>query len=102
MAYTLAYAVHPGEIIREEILPQYQMNITEAAKLLHAARPNLSNVLNEKAGVSAALALKIEAAFGFSAKILVAMQATYDLANAQEHKAEILEGVVRAKVPEHA
>ena len=102
MAYALAYPVHPGALIRDEVLPHYNLNITEAAKLLHAARPNLSNVLNEKAAVSPALALKIEAAFGVSAKMLVAMQATYDLADAQEHKDEITAGIKRTPEPVHA
>jgi len=101
MAYTLAHPPHPGELIREDILPLYDLNVTEAAKRLKAARPNLSNFLNEKAGLSPALALKLEAAFGVSAKMLLSMQCAYDLANAQEHRDEIVEGIERAQ-PVHA
>ncbi len=100
MSYTLAYPVHPGEIIREEILPRFGLNITEASKRLHTARPGFTNVCNEKSGVSPELALKIERAFGYSARRLVTMQATYDLANVQEVKGDMLSSIQR--VPEVA
>lgn len=101
MSLTLAHPPHPGELIREDVLPEYGLNVTEAAKLLHAARPNLSNFLNEKAGVSPALALKIEAVFGVPARMLLNMQAAYDLADAVEHRDEIIKGLTRAQ-PAHA
>lgn len=97
MAHFLMHPPHPGALVREDILPYYGLNVTETAKLLKAARPNLSNVLNEKAGISPEMALKIEAAFGVPAKLLLSMQAAYDLANAQARVAEITEGITRAE-----
>jgi len=34
---------HPGEIIREELLKPLGLTVTDAAKVLHVARPTLSN-----------------------------------------------------------
>lgn len=98
MAYTLAYPVHPGEIIREEILPRFVLTITAAAGLLDTARPKLNNIVNGRSGVSAELALKIERAFGYSARRLVTMQATFDLAEVARTKAASLKSI--KKVPE--
>lgn len=97
MAHFLKYPSHPGELIREDVLPHYNLNVTDVAKLLKAARPNLSNVLNGKAAVSAEMAMKFEVAFGVSAQLLLRMQSAYDFAVAQERRDEIVEGIQRAE-----
>lgn len=63
--------------MREEVLPE-GMTITAAAKLLKIGRPALSKVLNGNASLSPRLATSIQAAFGFSAEVLLRMQADYD------------------------
>lgn len=75
--------IHPGEIVAEEVLPYYGLTVTAAAKALRCARPNLSNFLNGKGRLSPEMALKLEAAFGLSSRMLCRMQATYDLAEAR-------------------
>lgn len=97
MAHFLKYPSHPGELIREDILSHYNLSVSDAAKLLKAARPNLSNVINGKVAVSAEMAMKIEAAFGVSAQLLLRMQSAYDFAIAQERREEIVEGIERVE-----
>ena len=53
--------------------------VTEAARRLGVTRQALSALLNGRAGVSAEMALRLEAALGTSAEMWLEMQAGYDL-----------------------
>ena len=57
------------------------------------SRPNLSLFLNERIDLSPELALKLEAAFGLEARMLLGMQTDYSLARARERQAEITANV---------
>lgn len=86
---------HPGELIREEVLPAFGLNIAQAAEALGVARPGFNNMVNGHRALSHEMALKVEAAFGVSAEMLIAMQTNHDLAQARAHAAEITAGVKR-------
>lgn len=73
---------HPGEVLRE-FLPN-DLPVTEAASRLGVSRQALSAVLNCRAGVSAEMALRLEAALGTSAEMWVQMQAARDLWQARQ------------------
>jgi addiction module HigA family antidote len=73
---------HPGEVLRE-YLPA-GLAVTEAAKRLGVTRQALSALLNGRAGVSAEMALRLEAALGTSAEMWIEMQAGYDLWKARQ------------------
>ena len=75
---------HPGEVLRE-YLPE-TLGVTESAKRLGVSRQALSAVLNGRAGVSAEMALRLEAALGTSAEMWVEMQAGYDLWLARQQR----------------
>ena len=51
---------HPGETLKEDVLPALGLSVTEAAKQLGVARPTLSNVLNGHAAISVEMALLLE------------------------------------------
>jgi addiction module HigA family antidote len=87
MALELAYPVHPGEILAEDVLPRHGLNVSEAALRLGVARPGFNNVLNGKRAVTPELALKIERVFGYPARLLLAMQGNHDLAFARRDPA---------------
>jgi addiction module HigA family antidote len=74
---------HPAAILREDILPGLGLSVTEAALQLGVNRVTLSRLLNEKAGVSPEMALRIEAwlgkAQGGDARLWLAMQSDYGL-----------------------
>ena len=52
---------HPGETLREDVLPALGLSVTEAARQLGVSRVALSRVLNGKAAVSIDLARRPEA-----------------------------------------
>ncbi|MGH7812747.1 MAG: HigA family addiction module antitoxin [Candidatus Binataceae bacterium] len=70
---------HPGEIIRELCLMPLGLSVTEAAHALGVTRKTLSELLNGRAGVSPAMALRLAKAFGTSPESWMNMQQQYDL-----------------------
>ncbi len=75
---------HPGRIVREECLEALGLNVTEGAKALGVARQTLNNLVNERAGISPEMAIRLEKAFGSTADTWLRMQAAYDLAQARK------------------
>jgi addiction module HigA family antidote len=73
---------HPGEVLRE-YLPE-DMSVTDAAKALNVTRQALSALLNGRSGVSAGMALRLEAALGVEAGFWLRMQVAYDLWEARQ------------------
>jgi addiction module HigA family antidote len=69
---------HPGAFIRAEILDELHLSVSKAAEVLGVRRATLSDLLNEKAGLSPEMALRIEKAFGVSMDTLLKMQAWFD------------------------
>lgn len=76
--------VHPGEILREDYIKERGLTITEVAQGLHVPRPNLSNILNEKAGISPEMAVKLSEAFGNTTQFWVNLQKNYDVWHAEQ------------------
>lgn len=79
---------HPGETLREDVLPALGLNVTTAAEQLGVTRPALSRVLNGHAAISSAMALRIEGWLGIEnggrADLWIAQQASYDLWQARK------------------
>ena len=79
---------HPGETLRDDVLPALSLNVTEAAAQLGVTRAALSRVLNTRAGISPEMALRLERWLGIEhggrAGVWLGMQAAYDLWQAQK------------------
>ena len=86
--------MHPGELLREDILPAVARPKTEIARLLGISRQTLYDILNEKQPVTPAMALRLARMFGGNAESWVNMQRNYDLKIAEGDMAEEL-----AKIP---
>lgn len=72
--------VHPGEILREDVLADLGLSVSEAAARLGVSRVTLSRVLHGHAAVSPSLAIRLEEAGVGTARAWLAMQNAYDLA----------------------
>ena len=77
---------HPGEFIRDEVLSEMNLSVSEAAKVLRVRRATLSDLVNSNAALSPEMALRIEKAFGVNMDMLLRMQAWHD-ANAMRRRA---------------
>jgi addiction module HigA family antidote len=74
---------HPGLTLRDDILPALKLQVGEAAAQLGVDRTTLSKVLNGRAAISPAMALRIERWMGRdrggAAEVWLAQQTAYDL-----------------------
>ena len=84
---------HPGEVLREDVLPALGKSKAEIARLLGVSRPTLYDVLNEERPVTPNLALRIGKLVGGGPEIWLAMQQTYDLAAIKAEIASELDGI---------
>ena len=73
---------HPGEVLREW-WPE-NMTVTQAAKELQVSRVTLSKVLNGKAGVTAAMALRLSQWLSTTPDIWLDMQTQWELWQAEQ------------------
>ena len=82
---------HPGETLRDDVLPALGLTVTAAAKQLGVTRAALSRVLNGRAAISPEMALRLEGWLGVEnggrADLWVAQQAAYDLWQARNNGA---------------
>jgi addiction module HigA family antidote len=86
--------IHPGEMLREDVLPAVARPKAEIARLLGISRQTLYDILNEKKPVTPATALRLARMFGGSAESWLNLQRNYDLRIAEAEMADEL-----AKIP---
>lgn len=72
--------VHPGKILREDVLAELGLSVGEAASRLGISRVSLSRVLHGHARISPNLALRLEEAGVSTARAWLALQTAHDLA----------------------
>jgi len=90
---------HPGSFIREEILDELRLTISEAANVLGVRRATLSDLFNGRSALSAEMALRIEKAFGLKMEMLLNMQAWHDAYTMRQREGEIHVKPYRHQVP---
>lgn len=77
---------HPGEILREDVLPYYGVSPTQAAITLGIEPAQLDLILAGQAPLSRDLAERIEAEWGVSAELMVNVQRNYDEAHRRNRR----------------
>jgi addiction module HigA family antidote len=80
---------HPGRIVRQDCLEPLSLTITQAAKVLGVTRQALNNLVNEKAGISPEMAVRLAKAFGSSPEMWLHLQVNYDLAQVRPQDIEV-------------
>lgn len=76
---------HPGKILKEIYLTDYQLSVTAFALKLGISRTSASELINTKNGISASMAIKLAKAFKTSAEYWMNLQQSYDLWQAQQN-----------------
>ena len=72
---------HPGGLVLRQCIEPLGLNITEAAAALGVTRTTLSELVNEKRGISPEMAVRLSQVFGGSAQSWLIQQAQYELAH---------------------
>ena len=86
--------VHPGEIIREDILPETGLSVTAAAKALGVSRQMVHEILAGRKPLSAVMCMRVSRLFGSTPEFWMRLQSDYDLKKAAQNK-KVMERVAR-------
>ncbi len=85
--------IHPGEILREDVLPALARSKTDIARLLGISRQTLYDILNEKQPVTAQMALRLGKMCGNGPEIWLNLQRRYDLQLAEKELGDALDAI---------
>lgn len=75
---------HPGEMLREDFLPDYDLTVTSLAEALDVSRQTVNELLRERRALSPEMALRLGRLFGNSAEFWLNAQRAVDLWEAQQ------------------
>jgi addiction module HigA family antidote len=81
------WAIHPGEMLREEFMKPLGLTAYRLAKELHVSLPRINDLLHERRSMTADTAVRLERYFGMPAKFWMAVQADYDIRHASKQSA---------------
>jgi addiction module HigA family antidote len=76
------FAVHPGEILREEFMRPLGLSSYQLAKQLHISAPRVNDIVLERRAISADTAIRLARYFGGDAQTWMNLQAAFDLVQA--------------------
>lgn len=73
-------SVHPGEVLREEFLEPLDMTPAALARALHVSAPTVNDIVRERRGITADMAIRLSDYFDTSAQFWMSLQSKYALA----------------------
>jgi addiction module antidote protein, HigA family len=75
---------HPGEMLREDFMPDYGLTTAALAESLGVSRQTINELLRERRAVSPAMALRLSRLFGNTPEFWLNAQRSYDLWQAKK------------------
>jgi addiction module HigA family antidote len=89
--------IHPGEILREEYMGPLGLSINKLARDLYVPVTRISEILNERRGVTADTALRLGRYFGTTAEFWINLQKKFELETAARNAGEEIARQVRPR-----
>jgi len=80
--------VHPGELLREDVLPALRITVSDAARELRISRQTLHRILSGTMAVSPEMAVRLGKFCGNGPGLWLRMQAAYDLWHSERRMRE--------------
>ena len=80
---------HPGGFVLRQCIAPLGLSITQAAAALGVTRTTLSELVNEKRGISPEMAVRLSKVFGGSAESWLVQQSQYDLAQVRTDRLKL-------------
>ena len=71
--------VHPGEILRDDFMPDYKLTVTRLAGAIGVSRQSVNELVRERRAVSPEMALRLGRLFGNSPEFWLNLQRGVDL-----------------------
>lgn len=90
--------VHPGEILREEFMADYDLKVSALASSLGVSRQSINELLRERRAVSPEMALRLGKFFGNSPDFWLNLQRSVDLYQANLAIAEEMRNIKPLRV----
>ena len=90
-------SIHPGEIIREEVLVHLDMSVNQLAKSLAIDTARLNEIVRGWRGITADTALRLARYLGTSPEFWLKLQVHYELRVARQAKQKEIERAVRPR-----
>ncbi|MEQ3364061.1 HigA family addiction module antitoxin [Raoultibacter massiliensis] len=84
---------HPGEMLREEFMPDFGLSVAALAKRLAVSRQSVNELVHERRAVSADMALRLARVFGTTPQYWSNMQRNVDLWDSLELHSEEIEAL---------
>lgn len=84
---------HPGEMLREDFMPDYGLTVAALAKDLTVSRQTINELLRERRAVSPSMALRLSRLFGNSPEFWLNAQRAYDLWEARKQHGKELQSI---------
>lgn len=87
-------AIHPGEILKDE-LDELKLSANALAKALDVPTNRITAILNEQRGITADTALRLAKFFGTSPDFWMSLQSSYDVKKARTAVGQKIESSVK-------
>jgi addiction module HigA family antidote len=75
---------HPGEMLREDFLPDYKLSVSDLAEAVGVSRQSINELLRERRAMSPEMALRLARLFGNSPEFWLNAQRAVDLWDAEQ------------------
>lgn len=93
--------IHPGTLLRENILPALSLSVSQAARELLVARQTLHRVLGGQAAITPDMAVRLERLCGIPSAFWLDRQFRHDIERAQSENKELLDRIQTRMLPDH-
>jgi len=84
---------HPGEMLREDFLPDYGLTVSSFAHALGVTRQTVNELLRERRGVSPEMALRLARLFGNTPEFWLNAQRAVDLWKIERDKKKTIQRI---------
>ncbi|MCA1743265.1 MAG: HigA family addiction module antitoxin [Desulfonatronovibrio sp.] len=75
---------HPGEMLREDFMPDYELSVSALAKAMGVSRQSINELIRERRAISPQMAIRLSRLFGNSAEFWLNAQLAVDLWEANQ------------------
>ncbi|MEM9271448.1 MAG: HigA family addiction module antitoxin [Cyanobacteria bacterium P01_F01_bin.143] len=90
---------HPGEMLREDFLPDYELTVSSLAEAIGVSRQSINELLRERRAVSPEMALRLARFFGNSPEFWLNAQQAVDLWDAAQVIAQEVHQIQPVSIP---
>lgn len=99
MLFITRKPTHPGEVLREEFMPDYGLSVAQLASALRVSRQSVNELVHERRAISTDMALRLARLFGTSPQYWLNLQRNIDLWNSMGISNELIEEIEPLPLP---